>query len=429
MSVDSRPSALAQALYRREYAAWVLTGITLGVVEGATAAILLKQVYAGLASAAAVNLAVAFVSGAPSMSNLSSFLWANHAQGRARSQLMAALLAAFGVCVGLVGLAPESAAGLWITVLAVILARLMWAGILTVRASVWTANYPRAVLARVTGRLVVGCSVGIAGASLLAGWAVEQGVHMTRWLYVLAMLSGLLAAWRYRQTRVRREYALLSAELAQPAGNRVFSLQALRDILRNDPDYRRYMGWLGLYGAGNLMLNGQLVVVYSDTLGLDASLQILMLAVVPLLCIPVFTPFWARLFDSRHAIEYRALQCWALIAAIVVLVGGVFAHSLALLWLGAVLVGIASAGAGLGWNLAHSDFAQAGNMQQYMGVNVTLTGMRGLLAPPLGVLACTWLEHRWQGSGRYALLLPLGMVFAGGLGFNHLKHNRSRRAI
>lgn len=189
------------------------------------------------------------------------------------------------------------------------------------------------------------------------------------------------------------------------------------------------MGWLGLYGAGNLMLNGQLVVVYSDTLGLDASLQILMLAVVPLLCIPVFTPFWARLFDSRHAIEYRALQCWALIAAIVVLVGGVFAHSLALLWLGAVLVGIASAGAGLGWNLAHSDFAQAGNMQQYMGVNVTLTGMRGLLAPPLGVLACTWLEHRWQGSGRYALLLPLGMVFAGGLGFNHLKHNRSRRAI
>lgn len=182
MSVDSRPSALAQALYRREYAAWVLTGITLGVVEGATAAILLKQVYAGLASAAAVNLAVAFVSGAPSMSNLSSFLWANHAQGRARSQLMAALLAAFGVCVGLVGLAPESAAGLWITVLAVILARLMWAGILTVRASVWTANYPRAVLARVTGRLVVGCSVGIAGASLLAGWAVEQGVHMTRWL-------------------------------------------------------------------------------------------------------------------------------------------------------------------------------------------------------------------------------------------------------
>jgi hypothetical protein len=37
-------------------------------------------------------------------------------------------------------------------VLSVLAARMIWAGVLTVRATVWSANYPRAVLARITGR-------------------------------------------------------------------------------------------------------------------------------------------------------------------------------------------------------------------------------------------------------------------------------------
>ncbi len=52
-----------------------------------------------------------------------------------------------------------------------------------------------------------------------------------------------------------------------------------------------------------------------------------------------------------------------------------------------MLFGISTAGANLGWNLGHNDFASLGKVQQYMGVNVTLTGMRGLIAPPLGAIA------------------------------------------
>jgi hypothetical protein len=56
-----------------------------------------------------------------------------------------------------------------------------------------------------------------------------------------------------------------------------------------------------------------------------------------------------------------------------------------------------------------------------MGVNVTLTGMRGLVAPPLGVLAYSWLERRSPGAGRYALLLPMMMTIAGAIGFNRMR--------
>ncbi|MEN9706389.1 MAG: hypothetical protein RLZZ393_2268 [Pseudomonadota bacterium] len=415
-----RPSPLVEALYRREALSWGLVGFTLGLVEGATAAVLVKKGFAGAASASAVNLAVAFVSGAPALSNVVSFLWANLAHGRTRVQLMAWLMAAFAMLVGLIGLAPNAATGLTVMVLSVIAARVVWAGILTVRASVWTANYPRKVLARVTGRIVVVSSFGVAAASALAGLVIESRLAWSRWLYALAAASGLAAAWLYRQTRVRREFQLLLAESEAVGRTQVFSLSVLRGILREDPVYRRYMFWLGIYGAGNLMVNAQFVIVFSDFMRLSGAMQIGVLSIVPLLSIPLFTPLWARMFDGGHVIAYRARQCWSLVLAIAVMILAVFVQQAWLLWPGALLLGAATAGANLGWNLGHSDFASLGKMQQYMGVNVTLTGMRGLVAPPAGVLFYEWLERSAAGAGRWSLLLPLAMTLAGAFGFNRM---------
>lgn len=415
-----RTSRLVEALYRRESLSWGLIGFTLGLVEGATAAVLVKKGFAGTASPAAVNLAVAFVSGAPALSNVVSFLWANLAHGRTRVRLMVGLMASFALLVGLVGLSPRAAGGLTFMVLSVIAARVLWAGILTVRASVWTANYPRAVLARVTGRIVVVSSFGVAAASALAGLVLESRPEWSRGLYILAAAAGLAAAWLYRQTRVRREFQLLLAETEAVGQAQVFSLSVLRQILKDDPAYRRYMFWLGIYGAGNLMVNAQFVIVFSDYLHLSGSLQIGVLSIVPLLSIPLFTPWWARLFDGGHVIAYRARQCWSLVAAIAVMILAVFMQSPWLLWPGALMLGAATAGANLGWNLGHSDFASLGRMQQYMGVNVTLTGMRGLVAPPAGVLVYEWLEKLSTGAGRWSLLLPMAMTLAGAFGFNHM---------
>ena len=75
---------------------------------------------------------------------------------------------------GLVSLAPYEAGGLALVVLSVVGARVLWAGILTVRAAVWTANYPRNVLARITGRIVIVSSLAVAGSAGLVGWSLED---------------------------------------------------------------------------------------------------------------------------------------------------------------------------------------------------------------------------------------------------------------
>ncbi len=409
-------------MYARELWPWALLGIGCGLVEGGTVAVLVKKGYAGLVAPHWVDFAVAVVSGAPALANISSFAWANLAHGRARVGVLARVQAAFALAVGLVALAPIAPGGLLLTLVVVIIARVLWAGILTVRAAVWSANYPRHVMARITSRIVMASSLGIALVALLAGWIVDLHARAARWLYLFAALCGLLAAFRYRAVRVRREYQLLAAEADSGLAASAFSLGVFRQILREDAAFRSYMFWMSLYGSGNLMMTAQLVVLFSDRLHLASLTQILLLTVVPLLLMPLFLPAWARLFDRGHIIEYRARQCWALVAAIALLTLGVMFRINWLLWPGAVLVGVSYAGANLGWNLGHNDFATPGRAQHYMGVHVTLTGVRGLIAPPLGMACYEWLEWRWPGSGATSLLLPLGLVTAGALGFVRMRN-------
>jgi hypothetical protein len=421
-----RPSSLAEGIFRREILPWGLLGFTLGLVEGATAAVLVKQHFAGAASVFMVNLAVALVSGAPAFSNVLSFVWANIAHGRARVQLMVALQAAFAVVVGCVSFASQAAAGLILTVLSVIAARVLWAGILTVRAAVWTANYPRNVLARITGRIVIVNSLTVAAAAAAVGWALEARAIDARWLYGGGALAGLGAAWLYRAMRVRREFRLLAAESVDAAHSEPFSLSMFSRILREDPAFREYMLWMGIFGGGTLMLTAQLVLIFSEQLHLSSALQIALLAVVPLVTQPLFLPWWARLFDGSHVVRYRSRQGWAIVLASAAMCVGVFSGAAALLWLGAILLGAAQAGANLGWNLGHNDFASMGRAQHYMGVHVTLTGVRGGIAPPAGVLAYMGLEWLRPGAGEYALLLPLGLTAAGAVGFNRMRMSLSR---
>ena len=120
-------------------------------------------------------------------------------------------------------------------------------------------------------------------------------------------------------------------------------------------------------------------------------------------------------------VRYRSRQGWAIVLASAAMCLGVFASSLPLLWAGAVLLGAAQAGANLGWNLGHNDFASLGRAQHYMGVHVTLTGVRGGLAPPAGVVIYMALEAWHPGAGRFALLAPLLMTAAGAMGFSRMR--------
>jgi MFS family permease len=411
-----------------ERRAWTLVYLCLGVVEGGTAGVMVRALFAEQVPSLLVDLVLAMVTSAPAWSNIASLLYARRAQGRTKIAFLQPLLFAMCACVGLLAVLPGGTAGLLLYFAFYGSARLLWAGVETVRAVLWSVNYPRRLRARITSRITMLTSVALAVSGLGLGGLLELERPWYRAALLLAALCGVAGALAIGRLRVRGEQELLVAERRRLAAGVQFSYGGIRDLLRADPEFRRYMYAMSLFGAGNLMLTPLLVIAYDDVLHLPTLMQVALTTAVPVLMIPLAIPPWAHYLDRHHVVVFRSIHGWATAAAAALLMSGVLAQSPGLLWPGAMLMGISFAGASLGWSLGHNDFAPRGEETRYMALHVTLTGVRGLVAPPIGIAVFYLLERLTPGSGPWALFLPLALLIAGAGEFNAMRRQLRRSA-
>jgi hypothetical protein len=235
--------------------------------------------------------------------------------------------------------------------------------------------------------------------------------------FPLAGVVGLAAAWRYQATRVRGGRRIQNEELDQRRSRHGGQLRAAIDILRGDRWYRRYMITMFAFGSGNLMVIALLVVLLNEQFGFERFQQVMITTALPLLTLSIFTPIWARRLDAVHILDYRARQAWMFVITMLLFLSATVFSLKWLFWVGALSLGMAFAGGKLGWNLGHNDFASDDKSTLYMGIHVTLTGIRGLIAPLVGVSVYQLLESFHAGMGRFVLLFPFLLTFGGAVTF------------
>jgi MFS family permease len=405
---------MAAALVPREMMSWSLTAIALGALEGALLGVIVKNQFAHVAGPAAINLAVAVVAGAPSFANLASFLFASRASGRDKVALLSRLMQVVGICILVMAIPGRTLSGLLVFCLFTVIGRMAWSGIVTIRAAIWRVNYERRWRGRVTARIVQLGSLLIATFSALTGYLLDWHEESYRPMFVLAAASAFLAAHVYSKTRVRRRRQLAAAEQASQAQlGRSFGPAKMLAVLKENREFRRYMGGMMVLGSGNLMVIAMLVIMISDTLNMSQLSQVMITSSIPLLMLCVSVVFWAPLLERRHIFSYRAVQSWSYVFAIATFALALIGGMPWLLWPGAVLMGTAIGGGHLGWNLGHNDFTDDANASLYMSIHVTLTGIRGLVMPLLGVLAYQYIESLAPGMGVWAMILPFSLSFVG----------------
>jgi hypothetical protein len=404
-----------------ERRAWTLIYVCLGLVEGGTAAVMVRALFGDQAPAVAVDLVVAFASSAPAWSNLASMAFAQRAQGQPKVAFLYPLLVAMTGCVAALALVPRSVIGLLVFFVLYTSARLLWAGVETVRAVLWSVNYPTRARARITGRITINTSLVIAAVGVTLGWLVGREGPWWRLAIVAGCLCGLAGAFAFRRLRVRREDDLLQAERARLREGATFGLAGMRALLARDPAFRDYQLAMSMFGAGLLALTPLLVICLSDVLGMPALLQVIATTALPIVVMPVAVQPWARYLDRHRVITFRARHGRVTVVAVVLLVAAVLARLPWLLWPGAVLMGVSLAAGSLGWTLGHNDFAPRGEETRYMALHVTLTGVRGLVAPAATIGVYHVLESMWAGLGAWALLIPLALVVTGARRFEQLR--------
>ncbi|MCW8997267.1 MAG: hypothetical protein OQK04_00945, partial [Kangiellaceae bacterium] len=145
--------------------------------------------------------------------------------------------------------------------------------------------------------------------------------------------------------------------------------------------------------------------------------QILITTAIPLALIPLAVNWWAKLLDGNHVFRFRAIHSWGFVFALLLFNLAQVTNMSVLFFIGAVFYGFAISGGVIGWNLGHNDFVGKARPMDYMAVHVTLTGIRGLFAPLIGISFYQWLESNQAGLGQFALLLPLTITSIGGILF------------
>jgi MFS family permease len=419
---------MVKALVPRELLSWALTAVALGALEGGLLGVIVKNQFADVASPMVVNFAVALVAGAPSFSNLTSFLFARLAAGRDKVVFLCRLMQLMALCLFLMVLPTASAFGLVLFTLCTVVGRVAWSGVLTVRAAVWRANYTRRWRGHVTARIVQIASLLIALVSALAGYTMDWNGEAYRVIFPFAGLGALAASLVFRRTRVRRHRRLLRSEEAdRTGGGRQFSLRGAWDVLRENREFRDYMIGMMVFGGGNLMIVALLVVLLNEYFSLGRLEQVMLTSSVPLFFLCFSISHWARLLAGRHIFGYRAIHSWTFVSSYVIFSIAVLAHVPWLLWLGSALLGSALAGGHLGWNLGHNDFTDDARSTLYMAIHVGLTGLRGLVMPLVGIAFFQYLQAVSPGNGMYAILLPLALSTLGSAWFVWLHLERTRR--
>jgi len=419
---------MAAALVPRELVSWSLTAVALAALEGGVLGVIVKNQFGAVASPAVVNVAVAVVAAAPAFSNLASLLVARMASGRDKLVMLGRLMVVIGICLVAMALTGRTAVGLAVFCVMAVLARMAWSGILIVRAAVWRANYTRNWRARVTARIVQMAALLMVVSSALIGVLLDWRPDAFRAAFIVGAVCALTAAQVNRKAHLRRQRQLIAAELAEQTlqGGRL-SIALLADVLRRDSDFRHYMMSMMAFGSGNLMLLPMLVVLINDRLHLQPLQQVLLLSSLPLLVLCFSVSFWGRVLDRRHIFSYRAVHSWFFVACSGLFCAALISGTPALLWPASVLLGAAYAGGHLGWNLGHNDFSSDANASHYMAIHVTLTGLRGLIMPLVGMGFYQYLLAAAPRYGEYALLLPLSLTVTGAVSFVVLHLQLRRR--
>ena len=414
---SSQASLDARSL-RREQMYEFSMPVAIGLMEGGFAAVVAAKAFDAPA------WIIAVVSAAPMFGNLSSLLWSRLAAGRPKVALVLALQGLVVLCVAAIALSPRSNIGLGMLLVAVVLSRLVIAGIVTVRSVIWSLNYERRSRARSTARLQAITSLMFVLVMGIGALVMDAHPESFRILYAVGVLCGCLGVWAYSGVEVRgerRQRVRERRDQRDESGRSGFF-----GILKTDKLYARYQTHQFIAGFASMLIEPPLVYLVSKQIGASYFQSIGIVMLIPFLLYLATIQLWARWLDRVHVAEFRAKQNVLWVMGFLLMAWGAFTLSLVWLAAGRILAGVVSAGGSLAWHVGHNDFAPKEQLSAYMAVHVTLTGLRGAIAPFLGMaLYLGWgaggLLPSFGGMGAWLFVLAALVMVLAWRGF-HLLH-------
>jgi MFS family permease len=250
--------------------------------------------------------------------------------------------------------------------------------------------------------------------ALATGYLLDLNGMAYRWIFPIAGLMGLLSILILIKMPHRGKH---KQKVGTPhTVQSVFASPIRRfiDLLRSDKYFRHFEGAFFLYGCAFMLMAPVLPHYIVDLAQMSYKKASIAEGVLFQLGAIGLSVAWGKLMD-RTSPSATCSAVFALLSLFpAILLTGYFLRDTGIdlqyvVYLGYLVFGIGMSGLGVAWNLAPISFAGSSDASAYTGAHITLTGVRGAVAPILGALTFKYFNYAVVFGAAMALFL-LGAV-------------------
>lgn len=326
--------------------------------------------FVALKSLGATQTQAIMVSVAMPVSNLLAILWPG--MMARRSRVMFAFWSDLAALLCLIPMALVTSPVYFIAF--VFLSVVLRSPSITALAGIIRDNYEPESRGRTLGIINSAMLGTMALSGFIFGRILDGDLTAYRYLFPLSALLGVVAIMGVRR--------IPEQDPSERHYRRYPSVFDLFRIFRSDRDYLHYQISFFFFGFAVWMFNSLLPLYLAETLQVNYNKGALALVVLTF-GIPVITgPLWGMVIDRFNLLLVRGVLnlIWSMCPLIIFLF-----NSIEAVLIGQAIVGFVTGGGKLIWTLGVNVFAAKDDVPSYMSVHQTLTGVRGILAPIIGL--------------------------------------------
>ena len=245
--------------------------------------------------------------------------------------------------------------------------------------------------ARVFGlTLSLGMTVSVI-VTFFAGRLLDIREESFRWILAITGVCGFISAAalsliQIQEPVVQKNCAKLSWKqiLLEPITGTI-------KLLKENKDFAAFERSFSIYGMGFIMMQPIIPIYLVDKLQLSYTVNFLAKGIVSQLGMLLLSPVIGKYHDRTHPYRFMAgafamLMLFPVLVVFSSLAQGSPALPVILIFVAYAIFGLAMAAVNITWNMGSIYFAGDSNASIYQSVHVTMTGIRGLIAPVLGIV-------------------------------------------
>jgi len=224
--------------------------------------------------------------------------------------------------------------------------------------------------------------------SFIIGKLLDVNENWFRYFFALVGILGLFHSIVIARIKLKKDHVPEKAFLSL---QEVVFKPILRtiEVLKKNKDFAIFQRNFFIYGIAFMILLPAIPKYLVETLGMDYSQTFLAKGILSQVGILILAPVAGRFFDKRNPAFFTALSFALLSLYPITLLVSLFHAGTSyvnyIVYLAFLIYSVAMSGIVISWNISSIQFAGEEDVSMYQSVHVTLTGLRGVFAPFLGL--------------------------------------------